>query len=430
MQIPTDRLLFRAARRIHEALVRQNATLSFPLPRPEWQSCLDLSRKLIRAQSAGLPFATKRLRAQMHNSLDQLCRRVHDQLDLYSETGTPVPNARELFEDLRGMRSEFETVALDFPNQILAVATEPIELDEVELGAFLVKLPWGDRHRYRIKALDPHPARCDDSHPHPHVSGERLCEGDGKSQIRNALEEGRLYDFFVLVRQVLRNYNPESAYVTLDEWVSETCTGCGNLAAAERMNSCSACDDRFCRECLTSCPGCDADLCHSCGKGCETCGEMSTHCAGCIGGCEGCGRTICGGCLEDGFCAECAPPEDELVAPPSCSGCRRALSPEEIVRCERCCVPLCKHCPESCPEHEGAFCSRCVVTCNSCPTVRCRDHMNNCIECQEICCHECTENRVCARCCGISARSSTECNEETHAADPAASAAEPSPTGA
>jgi hypothetical protein len=403
MQIPTDRLLHRAARRIHEALARRNAPQSFPLPRPEWQSCCDLSRKLIRAQSAGLPLATKRLRTQTYQGLDQLRRRVYDQLDLYCAEGTRVPSARELFEDLRGLRSEFDTVKIDFPNQVLAVATESIELEEVELGAFLIKLPWGDRNQYRIKALDPHPARCDDTHTHPHVSGDRLCEGEGKSQIRNALEEGRLFDFFVLVRQVLRNYNADSAYVTLDEWMCETCSGCGDRVAPEQINCCSDCNGCFCSNCLTGCLGCDADICHSCRKGCKDCGNMITHCACCIGKCDECCEPLCDDCQHDGFCAECLEElsDAEDVPSASCAVCQRALSPEELVRCERCCVPLCKNCPESCPEHEGAFCRRCVVTCNSCPAERCRDHMNNCLECEEICCHACTENRVCARCRGV-----------------------------
>ena len=30
--------------------------------------------------------------------------------------------------------------------------------------------------------------------------------------------DGRLFDFFVIVRQVLNTYNPHSAYISLEDW--------------------------------------------------------------------------------------------------------------------------------------------------------------------------------------------------------------------
>ena len=47
---------------------------------------------------------------------------------------------------------------------------------------------------------------------------ERLCEGDGRSAIRQALAQGRLLDFFMLVAGGLRTYNAESPFVALEIW--------------------------------------------------------------------------------------------------------------------------------------------------------------------------------------------------------------------
>ena len=55
-------------------------------------------------------------------------------------------------------------------------------------------------------ALDPSPAASNSETTHPHVQTNQLCEGDGRSAIRHAMREGRLLDFFVLVRQILQTY--------------------------------------------------------------------------------------------------------------------------------------------------------------------------------------------------------------------------------
>ncbi len=41
-----------------------------------------------------------------------------------------------------------------------------------------------------------------------------------------ALTEGRLLDFFMIVRQVLQTYSPDSPYVSLDDWYGRQCSDC------------------------------------------------------------------------------------------------------------------------------------------------------------------------------------------------------------
>jgi hypothetical protein len=76
---------------------------------------------------------------------------------------------------------------------------------------------------------------------HPHVREKLLCEGDGAASIRRALAEGRLLDFFTLVRQVLETYNPGSAYVELSRWNGVTCKDCGYIMPGDGYGTCDLC---------------------------------------------------------------------------------------------------------------------------------------------------------------------------------------------
>ncbi len=42
-------------------------------------------------------------------------------------------------------------------------------------------------------------------------------------RIRTALEQGRLCDFFSLVRSILNTYSPDSPYVSLYDWCGVAC---------------------------------------------------------------------------------------------------------------------------------------------------------------------------------------------------------------
>ena len=55
-----------------------------------------------------------------------------------------------------------------------------------------------------------------------------LCEGEGRLPVLRALEQGRLLDFFLLVRNVLSTYNPDGAHLPLSRWRGAPCTDCGD----------------------------------------------------------------------------------------------------------------------------------------------------------------------------------------------------------
>src|SRR5690606_3706651 len=97
----------------------------------------------------------------------------------------------------------------------VTVVTDDIQLEGIPLGPFKIKLDWsrlGDSQPYEVIAVEANPASSSDDVTHPHVQDNRLCEGDGRQALQKALAQGRLFDFFVLVRQILTTYNPSSAY--------------------------------------------------------------------------------------------------------------------------------------------------------------------------------------------------------------------------
>src|SRR5262249_49503777 len=142
-----------------------------------------------------------------------------------------VASAADIFADLMALDCEFEMVELNLQARYVAVLTPPIVLEDVYLGPFRIVLHWeqiGKPHAYDVIAVEPNCAEGQEDVTHPHVRDKLLCEGDGAMSIKAALTAGRVYDFFVLIRQVLGTYNPESAHVSLDNWIGRiSCAGCG-----------------------------------------------------------------------------------------------------------------------------------------------------------------------------------------------------------
>ena len=120
------------------------------------------------------------------------------------------------------LKGEFTNLDIDIKAHEVAVTTDKITLEDVLLGEFEIRLKWDCIGRvqkpYRVIARDPHPAAKNEDVTHPHVQDEHLCEGEGQTAIAAAIAEGRLYDFFLLVSQVLHTYGRGSAYVALDRW--------------------------------------------------------------------------------------------------------------------------------------------------------------------------------------------------------------------
>jgi hypothetical protein len=127
----------------------------------------------------------------------------------------------EIAADLAALGGEFPEVALDLAERNVSVVTEPIELEGIALGRFRICLYWLQLYQtraYEVIALEPTPASENDAVTHPHVYDKLLCPGEGALPIQAALAEGRMWDFFTLVNQILQTYNAGSAHIPLNRW--------------------------------------------------------------------------------------------------------------------------------------------------------------------------------------------------------------------
>ena len=219
----------------------------------------------------------------------------------------PDPAVREVLADLQQADEEFEDLRFDYDGKELVVTTEPIEMEDVYLGPFEIRLrvsAIGNVRRatlvYRIVALEPRPATSNSSVTHPHVSDGRLCEGDAGAAITAALSHGRVCDFFQLVHAVLTTYNPNSPYVSLANWSGSPCYDCDCTVGQNDVYWCHACENDFCDDCISCCSRCEDSICLACLEACTVCGERV--CPSCRTNCPDCGRMLCQSCLEDGQC--------------------------------------------------------------------------------------------------------------------------------
>ena len=220
-----------------------------------------------------------------------------------------IPTLACIYEELGQLEQEFDGVEFNIHEYYISVNTTPITLEDIYLGPFQIKLDLeklNSLHKdspYYIIALDPNPAATSSEVTHPHVSDEKLCEGDGYTSIRAALQQGRLTDFFTMVKGILTTYNPDSPYVSLDDWQGVACYDCGYTMDSESCYYCYRCERDYCSECSTYCHSCDEMVCLGCISKCEICEEP--FCWGCIKECSQCGERCCDSCMEDGICTNC-----------------------------------------------------------------------------------------------------------------------------
>ena len=316
--MPNERLLMRLAIAIHEQLkTGQSKRANVELPAATWQQCEVLLRQMHRAQQRGWQLAAGRLQ----RDLQEMLRRLHGELIAIDRMLEPLRtdsrclSVRDIHADLAALHEEFDEVSFDRRGRTISVTIEPIELEGVYLGPFEIRLDWsglakGHSHNYRVIALDANPAATNESVTHPHVQDEAVCEGEGRQPIRNALEQGRLLDFFVIVANLLRTYNSGSPYVSLAEWHGVECADCGSTVCDDQRYVCEKCETTVCDQCYFSCPSCDGIFCCECMTRCERCDE--NHCCYCIKQCSRCEDEVCQTCLNDNErCSNCHDQESE-----------------------------------------------------------------------------------------------------------------------
>jgi len=297
-----------------ELAIHRHRDVSIELPTCSWDSCVELVRQSRRADLRGWHLAAAELRKDLSYTLTTLqseLTAIISQLPRITTTKT-VATVGDLYEDLLALQKDFEELDYDLRGRWLSVTTEPITLEGIYLGPFEIRLDWGRMSgdpAYRVIANDPHPAESRDTVTHPHVMDERLCEGDSRQAIRQAVVQGRLLDFFTLVANGVRSYNDDSPFVALALWHGGSCADCGAAVDEDDRYTCQKCEEAICGNCEVTCSGCDDACCSQCIMGCEVCDD--NYCRGCLDACKGCRQRVCSNCLEeDERCSNCHDKEE------------------------------------------------------------------------------------------------------------------------
>lgn len=308
----TDQTLLRAALKIREVYERESMRVCPEPPEPSWRE-LHRMHRLWRQASKRRWSCERILVRGLRTRLDEL-RKAIDKFasDLVAESYHTLPSHKSIYADLVVLSSEFAEIQVDLREGHLSAVTDPISLEGVELGPFEIRLYWSrlrSGYAYEVHALQPNRAAANDSVSHPHVQGASLCEGEGKVAIRAALQQGRLLDFFLLVRQILEAYNPRSVYVQLSDWLGVTCSDCGASSPEDESYSCGRCGSDLCDDCSRSCSSCGQSSCSGCSSLCTGCD--ADYCSSCISACRDCGEGYCTECLADRKCSSCLESEDD-----------------------------------------------------------------------------------------------------------------------
>ncbi len=285
----------------------QNAWLT-ELPCEFWNKYQQLVRMRARALERRLFLASHRLEQSLSSLLAQFEQKlgaIRSEIECQRTDRGTLPAEREIYRDLVELRHEFEHVEVDCSARTISVLTEPIEFEEVSLGAFRIVLDLSDREcSYAIIAVDPNPAASNESVTHPHVQDEALCEGDGRTAIRTALAQCRFLDFFHLVANTLRTYNADGPFVALRDWLGVSCGDCGATANPEECFACGNCELGLCDDCASRCQICSESSCSACIERCALCEEST--CGSCLKKCCKCGELVCSDCRgSEDQCEEC-----------------------------------------------------------------------------------------------------------------------------
>jgi len=228
---------------------------------------------------------------------------VYERIDAFRIRRGECIGIKSLVNELIAIDRGFGEIKYNRDDHYISIITSPVTLKDVAFGRFEIRyyIKGSCFNEYRCIALEPHYSKNKPELSHPHVSRGRLCEGEAALPIENAANDGRLYDFFALISQVLHSYTPGDAYQKIDYWDHIRCPDCGRLAT--EMIKCPECDTEKCTNCITECDLCCEQICRRCTKYCMFC--QGSVCPGCNVRCTKCGVFLCLNCSANGLCPTC-----------------------------------------------------------------------------------------------------------------------------
>ena len=260
--------------------------------------------------------ASEKIRSRISRNLTDFSHHFEQFKNTINTDDIKLPKLGDVVAELLQIEDEFGEININLESKSISIITDPIELEGIYLGPFEISLYLNQIKKlvtespYSIIALEPNSAGSDCDVTHPHVSHEKLCEGDGFIPIRKAIQQGRLNDFFTIIVQILQTYNPDSPYVSLSEWEGTSCYDCGYTVSGDDCYYCEDCDRDYCSSCSTYCPICDMTICLGCSYECPDCHQ--TSCKHCIVVCSECEETFCKDCInEEGLCNNCLEQREE-----------------------------------------------------------------------------------------------------------------------
>jgi hypothetical protein len=268
------------------------------------------SRQFNAAVDRDWQMSASKIALRVKRNLSDLSLHLDQFKSLVASDDISLPKPGDLIADMLQVEQEYGQINFDLKANTISVITEPIVLDEMSFGPFEIQLLLNQIKKlttdspYKLIALNPNPAGSDCDVTHPHVSHEKLCEGDGFIPIRKAIQQGRLCDFFTIIVQILQTYNPGSPYVSLEDWEGVSCYDCGYTIAGDDCYYCEDCQRDYCSSCSTYCQICDRTICLGCSFECPSCNQPV--CRHCTSVCTDCDETLCQDCInEEGLCNNC-----------------------------------------------------------------------------------------------------------------------------
>ncbi len=299
---------------------------------------------------------------------------------------TPL-SMKESIEEIKIINDAWE---VEFRGNRLSVLIKDVTLsdgnEEVDLGSFIASLSLTDPIKgLAIISLDE--TESNGGYYHPHVKNEKLCTGDGKDAMIDALSQGRLEDYFRIVETIIRTYNETSPHEELNEWYGPDhedeffCLSCEDWRSDDMQVYCEKCDTINCDVCIENCGG---GICEECNKYC---------CENCAAICRECNGLICNDCADE--CEQC---NHDI-----CSECRST--------CANCDITMCDSCSTTCGCCSNNYCEECIdedKCCNDCTATICEQCTSTCEGCDKTICDDCKDNEC--EYCGV--KMCEDCKEE------------------